>query len=67
MIPFYETPEEATMASLDMTDKALGAVIAQLGIYLLKKQEIRRELETTDDEETIGGLEWNLKLLRNEE
>lgn len=67
MIPYYQTPEEGQCAAIDMTDKALGAVIAQLGLYLLEKQEIRRQLERTDDEEEIGNLEWQLKLLRNEE
>lgn len=67
MIPYYQTPEEAQSASIDMTDKALGAVVAMLGLYLIEKQEIRRQLERTDDEERIANLEWQLKLLRNEE
>jgi hypothetical protein len=63
----YLSVEDAQAASLDQTDKALGAIIAMLYSLYLEKRNIRMVLEKTDDEEEIGDLEWKLKMLRNEE
>jgi len=63
----YLTPEEASEASIDQTDKALGAVVAMLyGLYL-EKRNLRMQLQRTDDDDEIGELEWQLKHIRSEE
>lgn len=67
MIPFYESPEEAASAAQGETDAALGYVVYLLGRYLQDKQDIRRQLELTEDDDEIANLEWRLKLIRNEE
>lgn len=67
MIPYYQSPEEAATAAQGETDAALGYVIAQLSWYLDEKVRIRQELSLTEEEDRIGELEWELKLLRNEE
>ena len=69
MLDGYMTPEEAAQASVDQTDKALGAVIAMLYQNLIERRNLRHELEETpsDDELLIGDLEWRMKLLRQEE
>lgn len=66
-IPFYTTPQEAASAAQGETDAALGYVISEAARYLQMKVDIRKRLEATDDTEEIGELEWELKLLRNEE
>ena len=66
-IPYYQSPEEGAQASSDMTDKALGAVIAMLTQYLYDKQALRAQLDETDDAGVIALLEGELKLIRNEE
>ena len=63
----YLTPEEAAQASTDQTDKALGAVIAMLAELYLEKRALRQELTSTEDEDTIGEIEYQLKLIRGEE
>lgn len=63
----YLTPEEASCAAVDQTDKTLGAVISMLAELYMEKRTIRMQLEDTDDEEIIGDLEWRLKMIRNEE
>jgi len=63
----YLDPEEAAYASQDQTDKALGYVLGQLQGLLLKKQTIHKQLEDTDSEDEMEALEWQLKLLRDEE
>ncbi len=67
MIDGYMSPEEAAAASLDQTDKALGAVIAMLYELYMEKRNIRLQIETEMDEEMIGELEYQLKLLKSEE
>lgn len=63
----YLSPEQAAYCDLDATDKALGAVIAQLvGLYL-EKQKLHRELDATDDADQEEAIEWRLKALRSEE
>jgi len=63
----YMTPEDSASASIDQSDKALGWVIGELTQLYLEKRNLRFKIMATDDEETIGELEWELKLLRSEE
>jgi len=66
-LDFYLTPEDSAAASIDQSDKALGWAIGELTQLYLTKRNLRMKLMATDDEETIGELEWELKLLRGEE
>lgn len=63
----YMTPEDSAAASIDQSDKALGYVIGELTQLYLEKRNLHQQLSQTIDEETIGELEWQLKLLRSEE
>lgn len=63
----YLTPREAAYCDLDATDKALGAVIAQLMQLYLEKQRLHTELDNTEDDDSTEAIEWRLKLLRDEE
>lgn len=67
MMPFYSSPHEAQSAAQGETDAALAWVVYKLQDYLNQKVEIREQLEMSNDEETVGDLEWKLKLIRNEE
>jgi len=66
-ISCYLSPEESAAASIDGTDKALGWVIGQLTQSYLVARNLRMKLTATNDEDEIGELEWQLKLLRQEE
>lgn len=67
-IPYYQSPEEACSASQDETDKALGWVIHNLGVYLLMKQKNREDIgDAMDDDELVKELEWARRLLKDEE
>jgi len=66
-ISCYLTPEESAAASIDGTDKALGWVIGQLTLSYLKARNLREQLVQTNDDDKIGELEWQLKLIRQEE
>ena len=69
-IPGYTSVEEAIGCAQDETDKALGAVVAMLAGLYAEKRRIRlalEELDTLEDEDEVGELEWRLKMLRNEE
>ena len=63
----YLSPVEAAYCDLDATDKALGAVLAQLMQLYLEKQRLHQELENTEDTDAEEAIEWRLKLLRDEE
>jgi hypothetical protein len=63
----YLTVEEAQAASLDQTDKALGAVVSMLYSLYLEKRNLRAELSSTDDEDEMGEIEQELKMIRGEE
>lgn len=63
----YLTPEDSAAASIDQSDKALGWCVGQLTSLYLEKRNLHQRLAQTNDEETIGELEWELKLLRSEE
>lgn len=65
--PYALSPEEWASMSIDQTDKALGWVLGQLVALHMKMRNIRIELFKTSDDDTIGELEWQLKLLRQEE
>lgn len=63
----YLTPEDSAAASIDQSDKALGWAIGELTQLYLAKRNLRMKLMATDDEEEIGDLEFEMKLLRSEE
>lgn len=63
----YMTPEDSAAASIDQSDKALGWAIGELTQLYLIKRNLRTKLMATDDEEEIGDLEFEMKLLRSEE
>jgi hypothetical protein len=63
----YLSPEEAAYCAQDATDKALGAVLAQLVQLYLEKQNLHRELDNTEDDDTAEAVEWRLKQVRDEE
>lgn len=63
----YMTPEEAAQASVDQTDKALGAVIAMLYALYLEARNLRLRIVSEQDEDILGELEWELKMIRREE
>lgn len=63
----YLTPEEAASADTSSTDRTLGAVIAMLAELYLEKRSIRKELESTDDEDDIAAMEWRIKMIKSEE
>lgn len=63
----YLTPEDSASASIDQSDKALGWAIGELTQLYLEKRNLRFKIMATDDEEELGDLEFELKLLRSEE
>ena len=63
----YLDPQEAAYCDLDATDKALGAVIAQLFQLHFEKARLHQELDSTEDEDREEEIEWRLKQLRSEE
>lgn len=63
----YLTPEDAAQASIDQTDKALGAVIAMLYALYLEARNLRLQIQAEMDEDVMGELEYELKLIRREE
>jgi hypothetical protein len=62
----YLTPVEAAYCAVDATDKALGAVIAQLFLLALEQQQLHKDLDDADDD-TSEAIEWRLRQLHNEE
>lgn len=63
----YLNPEEAAYCDVDATDKALGAVIAELVRLHYEKVDLHRRLDDADDEETEATISWRLKQIRSEE
>ena len=63
----YKTPEEASTAATGETDRTLGAVISMLAELYLEKRAIRMQLEDETDDDVIGELGYQLKLIRSEE
>lgn len=63
----YLTPEDSAAASIDQSDKALGWAIGELTQLYLEKRNLRFKIMATDDEEELGDLEFEMKLIRSEE
>ena len=63
----YLTPLEATQAAVDETDKALGAVVSFLYSLYQEKRKLRTLIMNEPDDEIVGELEYELKMLRSEE
>lgn len=63
----YLSPLEATQASADETDKALGAVVSMLYLLYQEKRKLRYEINAGRTDEEIGDLEWEMKQIRGEE
>lgn len=63
----YMSAEDFEKMANDSTDKTLEYVVSLLYLYLLKKRNLRVQLESEVDEDVIGEIEWRLKLLRDEE
>lgn len=63
----YLTPTEAARASVDETDKALGAVVSFLYALYQEKRKLRYMIQSTEDDEEIGEMEYELKMIRGEE
>jgi len=63
----YLTPLEATRASMDETDKALGAVVSFLYALYQEKRVLRTLIRSSEDDEEIGEMEYEMKMIRGEE
>lgn len=66
-IPNYSTPQEATQAAADETDKALGAVISMLGALYFEMRDVRYRIMDAEDDDDIAEYEYYMKSLRREE
>jgi len=63
----YMDPETANAASLDESVKTLESVAAIMIQLALEKKNLRAELNSTDDEDVMGEIGQELKMIRSEE
>lgn len=63
----YLSPLEATQASADETDKALGAVVSMLYLLYQEKRQLRLQINLELNDQEIGDLEYEMKMIRAEE
>lgn len=63
----YMDPETANAASLDESVKTLESVAAIMIQLALEKKNLRAELNNTDDEDVMGEIGQELKMIRSEE
>ena len=61
------SPEDSAAASIDQSDKALGWAIGELTQLYLEKRNLRFKIMAAEDEDEIGDLEFEMKLIRSEE
>ena len=66
-LPGYMSIKEATEASADETDKALGATVAILRQLAMEKAMLHSEKWGIEDEERISAIDERLKEIKSEE
>ncbi len=63
----YLDPQEAAQADAYQTMTELQVTVAALNVLYMQKAKLHEELRNADDEGAVEVIEWQLKLLREEE